>query len=105
MDYFKKSAEFLNFPADITYARCLVELNRVSECIQHLSVMLTKYKDDANNKQKILLDIAMLSCKKNDYDKASTNFLEAILLDKESSLLQVWPLKNILMLKIKNLFI
>lgn len=89
MEYFKKSAELLNFPADITYAKCLMELNRVSECIQHLEDMSEKYQDIVSQRQQLLLNIAMLACKENDLEKASIKFLKAIELDTDSQLLQV----------------
>lgn len=50
--YFKKTFETqLNYPASIAYAQCLMKLNKVSQCIQHLHEMLQIYKDDIKTKQ------------------------------------------------------
>ncbi len=78
-----------NFSADLTYAQHLKSLNKIADCIQHLQLMLRKYNYDVNYKQKILLNIAILSYKENDLEKALTYFLVAFQLDKNSQLLQV----------------
>lgn len=89
IEYFKKAAELRNFPADIECAKCLMNLKRTSECLDHLHEMLQKYKDDINNGQVILLHIAMLSYEEHDIEKACVKFLEAIQLDKQSNRLKV----------------
>lgn len=88
MEYLKKSAEHFNFPADITYAKCLMELNKVLNCTQHLQNMLCKYKS-VSDMQQILLDLAMLYWRESNFNVAATNFLKAVELDQVSQLLQV----------------
>lgn len=73
----------------IHFAHCLLVLNKISECIQHLQEMSAKFKDNVECKQKILLNIAILSFKEKNFEEASTNFLEAIEVDTENQLLQV----------------
>lgn len=78
-----------NFAADVGYAQHLINLKKISDCNQHLHSMLKKYKHNDAFKQKILLHMAMLYFKENDFKKALSIFLEAIQLDKDSQVLQV----------------
>lgn len=87
MEYFKESANPSNFPADICYAQCLAKLNE--DFYPHLNEMLKKYEDDINQKQQLLLHIAMLCCKTKNFMEASEKFLQAIQLNHETKRLKV----------------
>lgn len=86
MEYFKSDHKN-SFAADQGNEKCLMQLYKISECIQEN--MLQKYGDNIDHKQMILFNTVLHSCKENNFEKALMNFFEAIKLDKKNELLQV----------------